>query len=66
MTTATTETLTDDPHALARLLIQVERYLGVVDAYRREGCEPRWLPETETGRGGSSTARRRPSASRRP
>jgi hypothetical protein len=27
------------------LIGEVELYLGVVDSFRREGCEPRWLPE---------------------
>jgi hypothetical protein len=27
------------------LIHEVRRYLVAVDAFRREGCEPRWLPE---------------------
>jgi hypothetical protein len=27
------------------LIDEVALYLGVVDSFRREGCEPRWAPE---------------------
>jgi hypothetical protein len=27
------------------LIHEVRRYLVAVDAFRREGCEPHWLPE---------------------
>ncbi len=27
------------------LIDEAELYLSVVDSFRREGCEPRWLPE---------------------
>jgi hypothetical protein len=29
----------------ADLLREVEAYLRAVDAFRREGCAPRWRPE---------------------
>lgn len=31
--------------AIDRLLDEIRRYLAAVEAFRREGCEPRWLPE---------------------
>jgi hypothetical protein len=31
--------------ALDRLLDEIQRYLAAVDAFRREGREPRWLAE---------------------
>ena len=31
--------------AVDRLLDEIRRYLAAVDAFRREGCEPRWLAE---------------------
>jgi hypothetical protein len=27
------------------LIAEIERYLRAVDAFRREGCEPRWRRE---------------------
>jgi hypothetical protein len=38
---------------------EAQRYLAVVDAFRAEGCEPDWRPETWAERAwlnGSSTA----------
>ena len=31
--------------AVDRLLEEIRRYLAAVDAFRREGCDPRWLAE---------------------
>ena len=31
--------------AVDRLLDEIRRYLAAVDAFRREGYEPRWLTE---------------------
>ena len=31
--------------AVDRLLAEIQRYLAAVDAFRREGREPRWLAE---------------------
>jgi hypothetical protein len=28
---------------------EAARYLAVIDFFRREGCEPRWRPESESG-----------------
>ncbi len=44
--TTTAAKLADDGFDVAILLAEIDRYLRVVDAYRREGCEPHWLPET--------------------
>jgi hypothetical protein len=30
---------------IERLLGQITRYLAAVDEFRRQGCEPHWLPE---------------------
>jgi hypothetical protein len=27
------------------LAVEAQRYLGVVDAFRREGCKPQWVAE---------------------
>ena len=29
---------------------EAQRYLAVVDTFRREGCEPRWRPESRLER----------------
>jgi hypothetical protein len=29
------------------LALEAQRYLEVVEAFRREGCEPHWLPEPQ-------------------
>jgi hypothetical protein len=34
-----------DSLALERLVAEIETYLAVVDAFRREGVDPRWVPE---------------------
>lgn len=31
---------------IKNLHCEVERYLAAIDVFRREGCEPRWLPES--------------------
>ena len=31
--------------AIDVLLTEIERYLAAVDAFRAEGCNPRWRPE---------------------
>jgi hypothetical protein len=33
---------------VAELLVEVERYLAVVDAFRAEGAEPTWAEENTT------------------
>jgi hypothetical protein len=30
---------------IAELLVEIERYLAAVDAFRREGCEPTWATD---------------------
>ena len=32
----------------AELMREIERYLAAVEAFRREGCEPRWLDHCDT------------------
>jgi hypothetical protein len=32
------------------LIHEIERYLAAVDAFRQEGCEPRWRLEHDGGR----------------
>jgi hypothetical protein len=34
--------------AIEALLSEIERYLAAVDAFRAEGCNPRWRPEPVT------------------
>ena len=34
-----------DPHQGGALILEIERYLSVVEIFRGEGCEPRWAPE---------------------
>ena len=34
-----------DSLALESLFREIETYLAVVDAFRREGVDPRWTPE---------------------
>jgi hypothetical protein len=53
---AMTEKLHIDSGALMR---EIACYLAVVDAFRAEHCEPRWLPEL-------APQTRRPTASRVP
>jgi hypothetical protein len=31
--------------SLDALIVEIQAYLSVVDAFRREGCEPRWRLE---------------------
>ena len=31
------------------LIVEIERYLAAVDAFRRAGCEPRWRAEHDGG-----------------
>jgi hypothetical protein len=38
------------------LIDEILRYLGVVDSFRAERCEPRWLPERSSG--GTRSGRR--------
>jgi hypothetical protein len=47
-----------DPGALIR---EITRYLGAVDVFRAERCEPTWLPELAPagGAGAFPTARTR-------
>jgi hypothetical protein len=33
------------PEAVEQLLTEIERYLALVDALRRDGREPTWAPE---------------------
>ena len=35
-----------DVPAIEALLDEIRRYLTVLDAFRREGCEPRWRETT--------------------
>jgi len=35
--------------AMRILMVEIERYLAAVDAFRAEQCEPRWLPEEAGG-----------------
>ena len=39
--------------AVEALMSEIERYLAAVDAFRAEGCNPRWRPEP-VSRGGKS------------
>ena len=41
-------TTTDLGPGLGRLFTEIEAYLAVVDAMRREGIEPRWALEPQT------------------
>jgi hypothetical protein len=34
-----------DPHRGLDLISEIERYLRVVETFRREGCEPHWARE---------------------
>jgi hypothetical protein len=31
--------------SIEALLVEIQEYLAAVDAFRREGCEPRWRRE---------------------
>lgn len=37
------------PGSLDALIAEIEAYLSAVDAFRREGCEPRWQLEPTHG-----------------
>ena len=43
---AQTTSRTPDREALIR---EIERYLAAVEAFRREGCPPRWRAERDGG-----------------
>jgi hypothetical protein len=34
-----------DIHPFGALIPEIERYLGIVEYFRSEGCEPQWAPE---------------------
>jgi len=34
-----------DPHQGRALILEIERYLSVVECFRGEGCEPHWARE---------------------
>jgi hypothetical protein len=37
--------MNEQPHLSEALIREIARYLAVVDAFRAEQCEPKWLPE---------------------
>ena len=46
-----------DPHQGGALILEIERYLSVVEIFRGEGCEPRWAREDSPPIAGTSDAR---------
>jgi hypothetical protein len=48
MTTAAEIHVVVGPEELAVLFAEIRRYLDAVDAFRLEGHQPSWRPETQT------------------